>query len=377
MRSVLNVAFDFTVFALVLAFMSAFFLDENFASKFGDAANSTAPGPASSLRASDSSAPVIVARVESAEDTARLAAIATARARRSVTLFPGSDGMVEAVHVAAGEAVEAGRAMITLRSADVALAVEIAKVRLTEAETALARAKTLQSQRINAKARGDDAELVLARAALELKRAEEALDKRTLRAPFDGVAGLPKVEAGDRVAAATPLVTLDDRSALFIEFEAPEQDFGKLERGRAFAARTPSFPDRVFEGRIDALDTRVDPVSRQIKIRAKLDNADDALRPGMSFSVEMVFPGPRYAAIPELALQWRQGEGFVWRIDDGVATRAPVRLIRRRGGLVLVEGDVKAGDLVVREGVQRLRSGRAVRFVAPNDETQAARAAKS
>ena len=129
-------------------------------------------------------------------------------------------------------------------------------------------------------------------------------------------------------------------------------------------AVTPAFPDREIAGTIRRIDSRVDPTSRTVRVRAAFDNADDTLRPGMSFFITVRLPGPMVPVVPELALQWRAGESYVWRIKDGAAEKVEVRSLRRRDQSILVDGDLSPGDLVVVEGVQRLRPGRAVDMTA-------------
>ena len=78
--------------------------------------------------------------------------------------------------------------------------------------------------------------------------------------------------------------------------------------------------------------------------------------------VELLLPGKRFASVPELALQWRKGESFIWLVTDGAAQKTLVTTVKRLNAVVLVDGKVKPGDQVIVEGVQRLRPGRKVRF---------------
>jgi RND family efflux transporter MFP subunit len=130
-------------------------------------------------------------------------------------------------------------------------------------------------------------------------------------------------------------------------------------------ARAPTFPNRSFNGVVDRIDSRIDPTSRAVKVRAKLPNEEDLLRPGMSFAVELSIKGEPYPTVPELALQWAKGESYVWTVKEGLAKRVTVRTVRRLNSTILVDGDLHEGDSVVIEGVQRLRPGRAVRFATP------------
>jgi RND family efflux transporter MFP subunit len=137
-------------------------------------------------------------------------------------------------------------------------------------------------------------------------------------------------------------------------------------------ATTPGFADRTYTGEVTFINSRIDPVMRTVLVRAKFANADDELRPGMSFTVHVELPGEMHPMVPELALQWGRAGAYVWRVTNGKAEQVPVRSVRRRDGFVLVEGDITPGDLVVVEGVQRLRPGRPVLFTDPGNGASAA-----
>lgn len=316
--------------------------------------------------------PVVVARAGSKTNNLTIEAIASARAKRFVSLYPEVAGEVVEFDLNAGESVEQGEVILRLDSRDAELAVDLAEVQVDEAELQLARAQQLHERNVNSQAPVQDARTAVKRAEIELEQAKEALAKRTMRAPFDGVLGIPKVEVGDRVSSTTEIITLDDRSELIAEIEVPEAFLSHLEPGQPVAARTPSFPERSFEGVVDKIDSRVDPTSRMVMVRAVIPNPDDLLRPGMSFAVKVLIPGEDYATVPELALQWEKGESFVWRVRDGAAEKLTVRSVKRLNQIVLVDGDIREGDLVVVEGVQRLRPGREVSYSAPDSPAASA-----
>ncbi|MGI9385843.1 MAG: efflux RND transporter periplasmic adaptor subunit, partial [Methyloligellaceae bacterium] len=143
----------------------------------------------------------------------------------------------------------------------------------------------------------------------------------------------------------------------------PELYLSRISRGHKILARTATFGEKQFTGEIDQIDTRVEPTSRSVKVRAVLPNDDDLLRPGMSFAVEVKLSGRTYPAIPELALLWGKGASYVWRIQNGTAEKVPVRIVKRLNSTILIDGAISEGDMVVIEGIQRLRPGRAVRIL--------------
>jgi RND family efflux transporter MFP subunit len=187
-----------------------------------------------------------------------------------------------------------------------------------------------------------------------------ALERRTVEAPFDGVVGFSDVERGDRATETTLITTLDDPSAILIDFDVPEAVAGRVEPGDAVTATTWSFPGEPFTGTVTAVGSRIDPETRSLRTRARISNPDDRLRTGMSFEVQLDLPGEILPSMPEIALQWGREGSYVWTVRDGKVEREPVVVRRRTGGRVLAEAELTDDDVVVIEGTMRLRDGLAV-----------------
>ncbi len=206
----------------------------------------------------------------------------------------------------------------------------------------------------------DSARAAVDVAEVELDQAKLDLEECKIRAPFNGVVGLPLVDPGDRVDSNTLITSLDDRTILQVDFEVPEELAGALQQNQTVITTTPAYPERTFSGRINALESRIDPQKRTILARANIKNEEDLLRPGMSFVTRLEIHGPSYPAVPEISLQWGREGSFVWIIRDNTAHKIPVRVIARTAGNVLVEGDFLEKEPVAVEGLQRLQPGREV-----------------
>jgi RND family efflux transporter MFP subunit len=319
--------------------------------------------------------PVVLAAVTEREDDAPIDVVGSGLARRSVTVFPAVPGEVAALDFRAGQRVAAGQPLMRLDDRRERLAVDLAAARLDAAKKLSARYEATRGTGAVPGSIIDEADSGVHLAEIELRQAREALADRSLRAPFAGVVGIAQVEPGDRVGTDTAITTLDDRRHLQVAFEVPEAYAARLKLGQTLTVTNPAFGERRFDGRIALLDSRIDAVSRTLRLRADVPNGDDLLRPGMSFQVRLTLPGERYAAVPELALQWGRDGAFVWTVRDGKAVQVPVRSVKRVDALVLVDGALKAGERVVVEGVQRLSAGRPVQVVA--DAAVAAPAAAS
>lgn len=319
-------------------------------------------GPQANGRRS-TGAPVIVAPVGMARDDLVIEVVGTGRAQRSVTLRPEAEGKVAEVALAAGQRYTAGEVLLRLDDSDQRLTLALAETRLAEAERVRARYTRLKGSGTAATATLEEAVMAAEIARIELERARDALAKRVLRAPFAGVAGLPSVEVGDWVDTGDEIAAYDDRSVLLVEFELPEAYLGRIATGLPVRAHTPAFRDRVFEGGVSAIDSRVNATSRAARVRIAIPNQEDLLRPGASFAIALELAGGRFPLVPELAVQFSRGALHVWRVSGGKAEQVPVRLVRRRAGEVLVEGPLAEGDRVVVEGTQRLGPGKPVTVI--------------
>jgi len=324
------------------------------------------PGTNKKARKKQRKLPVIIAQVGRKNNDETIAAVGTGRARRSITIYAKSDGIITSFGVKAGGRIHKGDMVFQLDDTKAGLDVQIARKRLDEAALLLKRSQFLKQQSVSSDAKVVDANTTYERTLLELQQAEKTARDLRVKAPFDGILGIPKVEVGDRISDATPVVSLDDRNELLIEFEIPEKYLSRIAIGDHVKATTPSYARQRISGRIAYIDSRIDPKARTVMIRATLPNQDDRLRPGMSFAVEIDLPGKPYPAVPELALQWRKGKSYVWIVRNHQAHKIFVENIKRLNNTILVAGELETGDLIVIEGVQRLRPGSVVTYSLPD-----------
>ncbi len=300
---------------------------------------------------------VVASEVIEVERNATVSAIGTGQALRSVAVTPEADGRLVEVLVQPGQRVTAGDVLARLDADSERIAVDRAELGLEEARDTAARLQRLQGtgsatevQIREADRSVRSAELALAQAALDLRR-------RDIRAPIDGAVGFVPAEVGNQVGTSSEITRIDDRSSLLVEFLVPERYLLDIARGTPVTAQPLGRFGIGLEGEISNIDSRVQVDSRSVTVEAEFANPDDALRAGMAFAISIDLPGEETAAVDPLAVQWGRQGAFVWRVDDDRVNRTPIRIVQRAGDLVLVEGALEPGDLVVREGVQTLREG--------------------
>jgi len=300
---------------------------------------------------------VMVEPLELTEDRVVVRAVGTGIAVQSAAIHPSVSGEVVEIGFEAEQRVEKGAVLLRLDDERQQLAVRLAEVALGEARREVARLEKLAPTGAVSQVRLRTAQAELESSGLRLDQAKADLADRTVTAPFAGVVGLTEIDIGDRVTEETMIATLDDRSAILVDFNLPEDYAGRIRRGDPIKVRPWTMPEREVEGTIVATGSRIDPTSRSLRVRARIPNPDDAIRPGTSFEVELSFIGRPYPRVREVAVLWSRDGAYLWRATRGKAEKVFVKLVRRDRGRVLVDGPLAAGDLIVVEGVQGLRAG--------------------
>ena len=305
--------------------------------------------------------PVAVHVVETAQFTDIVEALGTARANESVTVTAKVSDVIARLEFDSGQRVEAGDILVEL--ADAEEAAGLLEARATERETRrdVDRIRDLTERGVAPRSRLDEAIAAAERARARVEAIEARVADRIIRAPFSGVIGLRNVSVGELVRPGDVIAQLDDASIIKLDFTVPERFLSVLEAGQEVAARSSAFPDTVFTGEVDQIDSRVDPATRAVTVRALIDNADGRLRPGMLMTVELRRDRRERPAVPGGAVVRLDAQAFVFVIEDGErgarVARTPVELGRRTEGMIEVLSGVEAGDRIVPEGVHRLSDG--------------------
>lgn len=300
---------------------------------------------------------VLVEPVELIDDHISLRLVGTGKAIRSAALHPSVAGEVREIAFKAEQRVAKGQALIRLDDKHQRLKVRLEEVAVAEARRQSERIQKLAPSGHAAQSRLDTIQAELDLARLRLEQAKAELQDRTIFAPFDGVVGMTDLSRGDRVTQDTMAVTLDDRATILVEFSVPEAHAGKVSVADAISVRPWSAPETVIQGKITALDSRIDEATRSLRVQAEIANPEDRIRPGGSFEVQLAFTGKAYPIVREVAVLWSRDGAYLWRATNGKAEKVFVRLVRRDRGYVLVDGPLHPGDLIVVEGVQGLRIG--------------------
>lgn len=301
-----------------------------------------------------------------AKTTTDIRAIGSLRSDESVQIASEIAGRIEKINFTEGGTVKAGDVLVELDDDLAQASVADAKARFELAEANNKRAQQLSASGFATEKAFDEAatKYEIARATLELESTR--LAKHLVKAPFPGAVGLRKVSPGSFIPIGAPIVNLEKIDVIKVDFKLPELFLPSVSVGQSVDVIVDAHPGKTFIGEIYAIDPLVDVNGRALALRARLPNADMALRPGLFARVLVKGKQAREVVlVPESAIVPRGGETFVFRIDAGKAIETKVKLGERHGPEVEILEGVLPNAQVVTAGQLKLRNGVPVEVVDP------------
>lgn len=318
-------------------------------------------GPAGGPPPQRAPVPVEVVAVESQVLERRLSAVGSLLSDESVMLRPEIAGRLQEINFQEGQEVKRGDLLFRLDD-DVARAEwQQARANLALAESKFKRSEQLQKQGFISQQARDEADNALRVERANVALAQARLNKTEIRAPFDGQLGLRNVSVGDVVSAGQDLVTLQAIQRLKVDFRLPETFLPQVRVGQTLQIGIDALPDQRWSGEVTAISPLVDVSGRAVLLRARLENPDGVLRPGMFARVNLLVASSPALVVPETALTPRDNRQYVLRVADGVVQEVPVQTGQRQRGMVEVNGELAAGDQVIIAGTQKVENGTRVR----------------
>ncbi len=296
--------------------------------------------------------------------TEDLRGIGTLQSDESVQITSEIAGRITEIPLVEGASVSVGDTMVRLDDALARAEVDDAQARFVLAQGNLERANSLaKTGNVTERARDEaTTNSETSRAALEL--AKVRLSKHTITAPYGGVAGIRKVSPGAYVTAGQPIVNLEKIDTLKIDFKLPELYLSQVKTGQTVEILVDALPNRTFTGAIYAIDPHIDINGRALSIRARLENPDLILRPGLFARIRVKGQVKRNVlVIPEAAIVPRGEEKIVYMVRNGQAVEAKVTLGSRSNGMVEVLDGLDEEATVVTAGQHKLKDGSAVEIV--------------
>ncbi len=296
-----------------------------------------------------------------------LEAVGTTAAREAVNITSEVDGRVVELRFAEGDRVEEGDVLLVLDERQARADLDVAEARFEDARDKFARAERLRPTNNISEAEYDERRSQMRVAEAELEASRTRLANRRIEAPFSGTLGLRDISRGAYLRAGDPITTLDTIEQLDLNFSVPERFIARVELGQNVKARTGAFPNRAFEGEVRELDSRIDPRSRSLAVRAHLDNSERLLRPGQFLNVNLRLGEREALMVPEQAVLAQGNEHYLYVVEDEQAKRRNLTLGERRPGTVEIREGLESDDRVIITGLGRIGDGDAVRVLEDPD----------
>jgi membrane fusion protein (multidrug efflux system) len=298
----------------------------------------------------------------------RLSAVGSLRAVRGVDVTSEIAGLVQKIYFKSGDEVQEGKLLLQLNADS-----DIALLHSLEAAAELANTvyerdrKQYQVQAVSKATLDADA------ADLKVKRAQVAqqaaiIEKKSIHAPFAGKLGISTVNPGQYINPGDKIVTLQSLNLICLDFYLPQQHLSQLSMGRRVVAKTDSYPDRTFTGKISAVNPKVDTNTRNIQLEATIENPRHELLPGMYATVEVQAGGTkRYLTLPQTSVTYNPYGDTVFVVEKSgkgpegkpvlTARQVFVTVGPTRGDQIAILKGLKEGETVVTSGQLKLKNG--------------------
>lgn len=308
--------------------------------------------------------PVFVTKMVSKPFVDEIEALGTLKANENVDLSSSVTERVVEVNFDSGQRVKQGDVLIKMDAAEEEAKLKEEQSVVDEAQRQVDRLKPLIKRGATSQSTLDEADLELQTAQSRLVAIQSQIDERLITAPFDGKLGLRNISIGAMAQPGTLITTIDDDTIMKLDFSVPEIYLPSLRDGGSIKAIAKAYPDEVFTGKVQSIDSRVDPLSRAVSVRALLDNADHKLRPGMLMRVKLQKSARIALVLPEESLVPRGEKNYVY-VVQGYGEQAKVKFqevelgSRRKGEVEIIDG-LNDGDIVVTHGTLRLSDGASV-----------------
>ncbi|WP_163938112.1 efflux RND transporter periplasmic adaptor subunit [Paraferrimonas sp. SM1919] len=299
---------------------------------------------------------VIDAKVETIAD--KVEALGTTSSKESLTITSKVTDKVVKVLFEDGQQVQQGQLLIQLNDAEAKAKVTVARVNLAESERELQRISELVKSQTVAQLEKDALQSEIDAAKAELLQAKAQLRDRQIKAPFSGFLGVRTVSLGSLVTPSTVITTLDDLSVMKLDFTVSEKYLADVKVGEKIVATSSAYQGEQFVGKITHINSRIDPVTRSVTVRAHIPNSDYKLRPGMLMGLNLFYDERQSLIVPESAIIPIKTDHFVYVVDSqNYIEKRQVQVAGRSRGRVEIASGIEVGEQIVIRGLMKVRPG--------------------
>ena len=188
-------------------------------------------------------------------------------------------------------------------------------------------------------------------------------DGEELKADFAGKVGKREIAQGV-LGSESLIITLDDLKKIVIDIKVPENYVGILKPGLKAEVSSSAF-EQNFNGKVETISSRIDPSTRSILSRIIVDNSKFEIIPGQLMTVKIIYDEINQIGVPESAVTIQGNTAFVYTVNDETAEKKDIKIGKRNFGKVSILSGISEGDMVIAEGVSKVRNKAKVKIIAP------------
>ncbi|MFT6268682.1 MAG: membrane fusion protein (multidrug efflux system) [Alphaproteobacteria bacterium] len=308
--------------------------------------------------------PVIVQAASQQAFPIVVEALGTTVANESVNITAQRAQTVTKVMFEDGDLVTPNQPLLELSNRAEKARLNELNINLTEARRQLERIKGLAKQSAASEQLLDEQESRVKGLLAQREVAKAILQELIVSAPFGGRLGVRQVSVGSLVRPGDVVTTLDDLSVMKVDFSISENHFSSVQDGQRVVSTSVAYPGQTFEGEITNIDSRIDPRTRSIRVRAQIPNSELKLRPGMLLQINLEKRVLSALLVPESAIVPEGDVQFVFVVNaDNKAIKTSVQIGERKPGWVQITSGLEAGQKVIVEGTLRVRDGSTVKVL--------------
>jgi membrane fusion protein (multidrug efflux system) len=182
-------------------------------------------------------------------------------------------------------------------------------------------------------------------------------------ANFAGKIGKREIAQGV-LGSNSLIITLDDLKKIVIDIKVPENYVGVLKSGLTAEITNSAF-NKIFKGKVDSISSRIDPSTRSILARIIVDNSKFEIIPGQLMTVKVIYDETNQIGIPESSVTIQGDTAFVYIVNNNTAEKKNIKIGKRNFGKVSIVSGLNEGDIVITEGVSKVRDKVKIKIVNP------------
>lgn len=279
-------------------------------------------------------------------------------AKQGITVSSEVAGRINQINFTSGNLVKKGQVLATLNADILKAQLALGEAKLKLSKQQYQRNADLLVKKATSQANVDDALAQLKVNEAGVQQTQAQLEQMTIKAPFEGRLGLRQIDLGDFVSPGSAIVNLQTIDPILIDFDLPVVYLGKLAKGQTVMLSSQTYPDQTFKATVIAYESKINPQSQSLKVRAQMDNPKGQLIPGSYMHAKlMVDTSHQFIMVPQSAVLYSSDGPYLYRFKDGKAEKVSIKVSHQTHQKIIITSGIQAGDTIITAGGMKLFNG--------------------